>query len=823
MKKLALAVVGLLIAAGAAYFGVRALRGGPAPASTGAAATAPAGTGTTPPATAAGAAPQAAAAAAPGAPATPEATPAAVVPASNPAGAGNLALGDAGGQIEEQTGAYGAGYFGGRLIDGKLDPPWNPIRPFTYPVDVVLSFFRRQPALISAVTISLDAYVNLAPKDVEIWTSPDSPTDHFVKAAAQTLEPREGDQTVSFTPVECRYVKLRILSGASSSNIEIAEVRVTEASRAGYVSLAGRNPDVATWPRSPRQAAQLGLDWLQQAAVDWQADRKCFGCHVQAQVIMGQAVAMKQDYAVNAGSFDALVKATRQYRGDDGSWFGESLTATQFATMSLAYADRVSGRSDDPDLIKGVNFIVAHQSKDGSIEVDHGEWPIVRGKFMTTANSVTALVWAEEHAKDPRYRPAIDHGMAWIAANTPETTQDKVFKIMALTTYGTADQKVMVTPIVEQLVGEQQKDGGWMEHAKQKGSNALSTGQVLYAFKVAGVSVHAPFFSRGVAYLMDTQIHDTTPANGSWKATNTDSNRPSDFAHTMWAVIGLAGSYGATKTGSLSVMTRLGQADQPPPSERKLEIVLDVSGSMAEKLGDSTRWRTALGVLDQVLKSLPADSSVGLRVYGHRYGSRAPQTCTDSELVVPIAKLDRDKILAAANKLRPRGETPLVYSVLQTVGDLKGSSTGSVILITDGEESCKGDMKAAAETLKAADVHVTLNIVGFTLQGKTTEAQLGGLAESTGGRYYSAQNGSELTKALMLASVQRLPYEVFDSSGKSVATAQTGALGQELAPGDYRVVVHAPGQDLEERVTIAVEKTTTLTVAIKDGKFVIER
>ena len=92
-----------------------------------------------------------------------------------------------------------------------------------------------------------------------------------------------------------------------------------------------------------------------------------------------------------------------------------------------------------------------------------------------------------------------------------------------------------------------------MEHPKQRGSNALSTGQVLYALKQAGVSVHAPFFTRGVAYLMDTQVHDTpTPANGSWKATNTDSNRPSDFAHTMWAVIGLAGSYGATKTGSLT-------------------------------------------------------------------------------------------------------------------------------------------------------------------------------------------------------------------------------------------------------------------------------
>lgn len=821
MKKIVPMLAGAAVLAVAAFFVARGLRGGPAPGANPSVAPIQAATsGAAPAAGPAGSTPTPTAEAAPAA-----ATPAAVVPAANVAGAGNVALADAGGQIEEQTGAYGAGYFGRRLIDGKTEPAWNPVRPFTYPVDIVLSFFHRQPVLIAAVTITLDGYVNLAPKDVEIWTSPDSATDHFVKAAAQSLEAKEGDHTITFDPVECRYVKLRILSGASPTNIEIAEVRVTEASRAGYAALAARNPDIATWPRSPRQAAQLGLDWLQQAAVDWQGDRKCFGCHVQAQVVMGQAVAMKHDYVVNRASFDALVKGTREYKGNDGSWFNQSLTATQFATMSLAYANDATGRTEDPDLIAGANYIVANQSKDGSIEVDHSEWPIVRGKFMTTANAVTALTWADQHAKDPRYRPAADRGLAWITANKPETTQDRVYKILALAAHGTADQKLLVTPLVEQLLGEQQTDGGWMEHSKQRGSNALSTGQVLYALKQAGVSVHAPFFTRGVAYLMETQVHDTpTPANGSWKATNTDSNRPTDFAHTMWAVIGLAGSYSATKTGSLAIVARLQQTAAPQPPARNLEVVLDVSGSMNEKLGDSTRWKTALSVLDQLLKSLPEDFNVGLRVYGHRYGSRDAQTCKDTELVVPLVKLDRDRVLAAANKLRPRGETPLVYSVLQTVGDLKSAGgDGSVILITDGEESCKGDLNTAASTLKTSAVHLTLNIVGFTIQGKATEEQLGGLAEATGGRYYRAQNGNELTRALMLASVNRLPFEVFDMSGKSVATAQTSPLGVELLPGDYRVVVHALGQDLEERVTIVAEKTATLTVTLKDGKFAIER
>ena len=62
---------------------------------------------------------------------------------------------------------------------------------------------------------------------------------------------------------------------------------------------------------------------------------------------------------------------------------------------------------------------------------------------------------------------------------------------------------------------------------------------------------------------------------------------------------------------------------------------------MNAKLGDTTRWKTALDVLKEVVDALPDDLNVGLRVYGHRQSSKSPQTCTDTELVVPIAKLDR--------------------------------------------------------------------------------------------------------------------------------------------------------------------------------------
>jgi hypothetical protein len=161
--------------------------------------------------------------------------------------------------------------------------------------------------------------------------------------------------------------------------------------------------------------------------------------------------------------------------------------------------------------------------------------------------------------------------------------------------------------------------------------------------------------------------------------------------------------------------------------------------------------------------------------------------------------------------------------VLQTIGDLKAAGGGSVILITDGEESCKGNPQAAAQQLKDAGLNLTLNIVGFTVTGQQTEAELGALAGSTGGRYYSAQDGPELARAVMLAALHRLPYDILDGSGRVLVSGQTSELSRELPPGNYRLRIDALGQTLEEPITIVPDQTTSLALGVENDRFVIRR
>ncbi len=277
---------------------------------------------------------------------------------------------------------------------------------------------------------------------------------------------------------------------------------------------------------------------------------------------------------------------------------------------------------------------------------------------------------------------------------------------------------------------------------------------------------------------------------------------------------------GPPKGGELSIVSAL----TPPTKTRKnIEIILDASGSMKTAMGKKTRWDVALETLQLVLAKLPDDFNVGLRMYGHREASTSPKTCTDSELLAPIEPLDRDGLLGKAKAFKPKGETPLVYSALQAPADLKALGGGTVILITDGEESCKGDPVKAAAELKASGLDLRLNIVGFAVTNPKTQKDLTGFSQATGGMFYAAQSGEALAEALMVAAIEKFPYTVYDAAGKAVASGEAGGGADELPPGDYKVVVKAGARDIvAPRVTIGLGQAITLTIAMKNGQLVIE-
>lgn len=173
-------------------------------------------------------------------------------------------------------------------------------------------------------------------------------------------------------------------------------------------------------------------------------------------------------------------------------------------------------------------------------------------------------------------------------------------------------------------------------------------------------------------------------------------------------------------------------------------IVLDASGSMWGQIDGKPKLQVARDTLRSVLQSLPADMELGLMAYGHREKG----ACTDIELVVPPATGTAAAITAAADNMKFLGKTPLTAAVRQAAEALKYTEEKStVVLITDGVETCEADPCALGRELEQAGVDFTAHVVGFGLTAEEGR-KVACLAETTGGKYFQASDAKALTEAL---------------------------------------------------------------------------
>ncbi|MBL4646488.1 MAG: hypothetical protein JKY99_08540, partial [Rhizobiales bacterium] len=111
----------------------------------------------------------------------------------------------------------------------------------------------------------------------------------------------------------------------------------------------------------------------------------------------------------------------------------------------------------------------------------------------------------------------------------------------------------------------------------------------------------------------------------------------------------------------------------------------------------------------------------------------------------------------AAQNVSPKGKTPLSEAVRQAAELLKYTEEkATVILITDGIETCNLDPCALGSALEKLGVDFTAHVVGFGLS-REEGRQVACLAENTGGLYIDAQNSGELVDALNQTVVVEAP------------------------------------------------------------------
>ena len=192
-----------------------------------------------------------------------------------------------------------------------------------------------------------------------------------------------------------------------------------------------------------------------------------------------------------------------------------------------------------------------------------------------------------------------------------------------------------------------------------------------------------------------------------------------------------------------------GQAQAQPAAPQgpgQSMLVLDASGSMWGQIGGKPKIEIAREAVSSMLGTWPASQQLGLMAYGHR----SKGNCADIEMLKAPGPLDKASLQQAVNALQPKGMTPISASVRMAAEQLKFSERkATVILVSDGEETCHADPCALGKELEKLGVDFTAHVVGFDIdKNPKAKAQLQCLASSTGGRYLDAKDAGELNKAL---------------------------------------------------------------------------
>jgi hypothetical protein len=212
-------------------------------------------------------------------------------------------------------------------------------------------------------------------------------------------------------------------------------------------------------------------------------------------------------------------------------------------------------------------------------------------------------------------------------------------------------------------------------------------------------------------------------------------------------------------------------------------LVLDASGSMWGQIDGRAKIEIAREAVGNMLSTWPASQQLGLMVYGHRRKG----DCADIELLSQPQDLDVSAFNAKVAALQPKGMTPISASVREAAKALRSSEqAATVILISDGEETCNADPCAVGKELEDQGVSFTAHVIGFDLPAGPARAQLECLAKNTGGRYIAAQDAASLQSALSSLAKSPAPTPPAVKTGEAwiEGFSLTWAAGERLDAND---------------------------------------
>ncbi|MFQ6398855.1 vWA domain-containing protein [Nocardia sp. KC 131] len=215
-------------------------------------------------------------------------------------------------------------------------------------------------------------------------------------------------------------------------------------------------------------------------------------------------------------------------------------------------------------------------------------------------------------------------------------------------------------------------------------------------------------------------------------------------------------------------------------------LILDASGSMQRPDPAGTMMDAAKSAVRNFVGSAPAESQVGLTVYGTATGNtEAEKTagCRDVQVLHKPETLDKAALTSAVDGIKASGWTPMGTALRQAAETLPNSGPRSIVLVSDGDDTCAPpDPCSVARELKQKGVDLVMHAIGFAVDAKA-RAQLTCMAQATGGTYTDAADGPALERTL--PRVTGAALRNYKAAGTPITGTKTYDTAPKATPGQY--------------------------------------
>jgi hypothetical protein len=277
-------------------------------------------------------------------------------------------------------------------------------------------------------------------------------------------------------------------------------------------------------------------------------------------------------------------------------------------------------------------------------------------------------------------------------------------------------------------------------------------------------------------------------------------------------------------------------AEEAKIEDLYVELILDSSNSMNEKLEGQTKLNIAKNVLNEVLDDLSPDTYLGLRIYGadkSKLEMKLGQTeeearkyaCTDSVLKLNFSKNNISQAKQMINNTEAAGYTPIAYS-LELAGSDLSSVSGSkyIILASDGQETCGGDPVEVVKKLKKQGIDIRVHTIGFAVD-EAARKELEAIAQAGDGKYYSADTADQLKASFKevikkIREIKGKEDELF--AGKDVTPGSSFKDAPLIQSGEYKLSNLAIGENINHVVKISLRKSQILKISATFSDMVTE-